>query len=80
MNRTGSREVRQPISGWNPDGEGGDRAHSGLQLTSMPVAIRVDTALPMGTRGSLPASKLIWVSPRTENIPAKALGVVLLPN
>jgi hypothetical protein len=46
----------------------------------MPVAIRVDTTLPMGTRGSLPASKLIWVSPRTENIPAKALGVVLLPN
>jgi hypothetical protein len=46
----------------------------------MPVAIRVDTALPMGTRGSLPASKLIWVSPRTEIFPAKALGVVLLPN
>lgn len=80
MNRTGPREIRQAISGWNPDGEAGDRAESGLQFAPMPVAIRVDTGLPMGTRGSLPASKLIWVSPRTGNIPAKALGVVLLPN
>jgi hypothetical protein len=80
MNRSGSREIRQAISGWNPAGKGGVREQSRLQLSPMPVAIRVDTTLPMGTRGSLTASKLIWVSPRTGNIPAKALGVVLLPN
>ena len=51
-----------------------------LQISPLPVAIRLDTPLNIGTKGFIPASKLIWVSPGRDYLTVKTLEAVLLPN
>jgi hypothetical protein len=51
-----------------------------MDLAPLPVAIRVDTALPVSGRGNMNISKLIWLSPEPEGIPPKRLEAMLCPN
>lgn len=51
-----------------------------LDLAPLPVAIRVDTILPMRDRGSMDVSKLVWMSPEREGIQPRRLETMLFPN
>ena len=67
---------------WKVEGTGGRRKKilPGHAIRPFPVALRLDTALQTGTRGVIPASKLIWVSPSTQDLPVKALETMLFHN
>lgn len=51
-----------------------------LPIRSFPVAVRLDARLKTGWNESIPASRLVWLSPAQEGPPAKALQTTLLFN
>jgi len=82
MKRMPVLKVWRIPSGWKAEAAA-RRIHEGrpsLAICPLLVGVRVDTALKTGTNGSIPASKLIWVSAGREGLPVKALQTMLLPN
>jgi len=71
-----------PPSTTPPQGATGVGTHPslGATLLPLPVAVRLDVDLSTGATGSVPASKLIWISSRTEDRRVRTLGSVLIPN
>ncbi len=53
---------------------------SGLRFSPLPFAVRLDSLIPAGQRGPIPASKLTWVSWGRKRRWTAAFGVLLLPN
>jgi hypothetical protein len=52
-----------------------------LRLVPLPVAVRVDSALPLENRGNLKISRLTWVSPTDEGRPSSGkLQALFYPN
>lgn len=51
-----------------------------LPIRSFPVAVRLDARLKTGSNESIPASRLVWLSPIEEGHRAKALETTLLFN
>ena len=76
-----SIKVRSGLRGWTVtsmgEQEGGDQK---MQIQSFSMAIRLDTPLTTGTKGFIPASKLIWVSSSRDHLAVKTLEAVLIPN
>jgi hypothetical protein len=74
--------IRQALEG-SGDGVNGATEAPGLRamnLASLPIAIRVDTTLPMRDQGSMEVSKLVWVSPERAGIQPRRLEAMLFPN
>lgn len=61
-------------------GRGEGRSEGERKIHPLPIAIRLDTPLTIGTKGFIPASKLIWVSPSRDPLAVKTLEAVLIPN
>jgi hypothetical protein len=51
-----------------------------LVIQPLPIALRLDISLPVGGKGGVPASQLVWMTAAEEGRPKKALGVLLLSN
>jgi hypothetical protein len=51
-----------------------------LLLAPLPVAVRVDSALPIGSRGDLQVSRLIWVTAPSDGGPSEKLHALFYPN
>lgn len=60
--------------------ETGFSAEEKLVIQPLPVALRLDISLPVGSKGGVPASQLVWMTTAEEGRPKKALGVLLLSN
>ncbi len=60
--------------------EGGTAGIFGPDIHPLAVAVRVEMGLQTRAKGSVPASKLIWVSPSREDRPVRTLKTVVLPN
>mgnify|MGYP001827170915 CR=1 FL=1 len=74
-------KVWESTSGWKAIQENGvEEAGLGNRIQPLPIAIRLDTSLDIGTKGFIPASKLIWVSPSRDDLTVKTLEAVLIPN
>ena len=67
--------------GWKiTQGGGVEGAGFRSNILGLPITIRLDTSLDIGTKGFIPASKLIWVSPSRDPLAVKTLEAVLIPN
>ncbi len=51
-----------------------------LRLAPLPVPIWMDSGLPMGSRGDLQVSRMIWVAPPSGGHPPKKLLALFYPN
>ena len=51
-----------------------------LRLAPLPVGVRVDSALPMGRRGDLQVSRMMWVTPPYGGRPSRRLQALFYPN
>lgn len=58
------------------------RAESCLKsnFRSLPIAVRLDVALPGGSTGSIPLTKLIWISSGSTRSEATKLEFRVIPN
>jgi hypothetical protein len=51
-----------------------------LRLAPLPLAVRVDSALPLGRRGDLQISRMLWVTPPSGGRPSGKLEALFYPN
>lgn len=55
-------------------------AEKKLVIQPLPVAFRLDISLPVGGKGGVPASQLVWMTTAEEGRPKNVLQVLLLSN
>lgn len=60
--------------------DAGFSAEEKLVIQPLPIALRLDISLPVGRKGGVPASQMVWMTTAEEGRPKEALGVLLLSN
>jgi hypothetical protein len=51
-----------------------------LRLAPLPPSVRLDMSIPLGEKGSLPASRFVWVEPPRGQDKKAVFEALILPN